>query len=422
MINLIVATQTSGILRPFAWILGKILEVVYDGLSFIGIYNIGICIIIFTFVVRMLLFPSTIHQQKSSRLNSVVMPEVQAIQEKYKGKKDQQSQMAQQEEIKAVYDKYGTSATSGCLSLIIQLPILFSLYRVIRNVPAYVKPVKNLYISLLNALDSAQMNQFFGVEKAGSKLSGSEVNECIDAMTGYAQSSDDVISLTDGTSLKTILDAVGGDIADKINQINHFLGFDISLSPGNMFNAGMIGIVAALSIPILAGLFQLISAQMSMRVNKTASTSGSGSMGTSMKIMNYFMPLISVFMCWQLSIGIGIYWMAGSLVAMLQQIIVMIYFRHLDIDTIIEQNKAKAEKKANKRKAKKGIYRDKVIDGAKVNTKNLSSNASQGSAAKSQDKEEQVRKAREAMGSSRGSIASRANLVSDYDKRNAKKK
>ena len=142
MDNLIIATQTGGILKPFAWILGKILEVLYDGFAFFGIYNIGLLIIVFTFVVRMLMLPMTIKQQKFTKMNSVMTPEIQTIQKKYKDKKDQQSQLAMQEEMKAVYDKYGTSPTGSCLQLIIQMPILFALYRVIMNIPAYVQPIK----------------------------------------------------------------------------------------------------------------------------------------------------------------------------------------------------------------------------------------------------------------------------------------
>ena len=148
MENFILATQTGGILGPFAWILGKILEFIYDGFAALGIYNIGFCIILFTIVVRMLMLPMTIKQQKFTKLNAAMNPEIQEIQKKYKDKKNQQSQLAMQEEIKSV-----TSPTGSCLQLIIQMPILFALYRVIMNVPAYVKPVKELYLNVLYGLD-----------------------------------------------------------------------------------------------------------------------------------------------------------------------------------------------------------------------------------------------------------------------------
>ena len=87
MENFILATQTGGILGPFAWILGKILEFIYDGFAALGIYNIGFCIILFTIVVRMLMLPMTIKQQKFTKLNAAMNPEIQEIQKKYKDKK-----------------------------------------------------------------------------------------------------------------------------------------------------------------------------------------------------------------------------------------------------------------------------------------------------------------------------------------------
>ena len=143
----------------------------YDGFAALGIYNIGFCIILFTIVVRMLMLPMTIKQQKFTKLNAAMNPEIQEIQKKYKDKKNQQSQLAMQEEIKSVYDKYGTSPTGSCLQLIIQMPILFALYRVIMNVPAYVKPVKELYLNVLYGLDLSQMKEFFGLNKLAKNLS-----------------------------------------------------------------------------------------------------------------------------------------------------------------------------------------------------------------------------------------------------------
>lgn len=75
-------------------------------------------------------------------MSSVMNPEIQAIQKKYKNKKDQASMMKQQEEIQQVYDKYGTSMSAGCLPLLIQMPLLFALYPVIYNIQKYVPEIK----------------------------------------------------------------------------------------------------------------------------------------------------------------------------------------------------------------------------------------------------------------------------------------
>lgn len=412
MDNFIIATQTGGILRPFALILGKILEGIYD----LGIHNIGFCIIIFTFVVRMLMLPMQIKQQKTMKLNSVMTPEIQAIQKKYQNRKDQQSQLAQQEEIKAVYDKYGTSPTGSCLQLIIQIPILFALYRVIMNIPAYVQPVKDLYLKVLYGLDLSHMKQFFGLDKLAKDLFTDKLNGCIDAMTGYASRTSGTVKLTKGTTIDTILNAADKGAAENIRSINNFFGLNLGMSPGDMFKAGTITLIVALIIPILAGLFQLLSVQLSQRLNKVAGAQDNP-MASSMKVMNFLMPLMSIYMCWILSAGIGLYWMAGSLIMMLQQVFINIHMKKIDVNDIVEANKEKAAKKAEKRKEKKGIYREKVLEASQTNTRSMTSN----SGMTASEKEEKIRKAKEAMASKEGSIASKAKLVNEYNKKNDKR-
>ena len=90
------------------------------------------------------MIPLTIKQQKFSKMSAVMQPEIQKIQKKYEGKKDQASMMKQQEEIQLVYEKYGTSMSGGCLPLLIQMPILFALYPVIQNIPTYVRGVREV--------------------------------------------------------------------------------------------------------------------------------------------------------------------------------------------------------------------------------------------------------------------------------------
>lgn len=405
MENFIIATQTGGILKPFAWILGKILEVIYDGFAFLGIYNIGLCIIVFTLVVRMLMLPMTIKQQKFTKMNAVMTPEIQAIQKKYKDKKDQQSMLAQQEEIKAVYDKYGTSQTGGCLQLIIQFPILLALYRVVMNIPAYVQPVKDLYMKVITGLDASQMKQFFNIDKVGNKLSSTEINRCIDALSSRNN---------DGPKLDDILKFADKGVADKIESLNNFFGLNIGMSPRDMFNKGLVVLVVALIIPVLAGLFQLLSVQFMQKMNKVAGAQDNP-MASSMKIMNFIMPLMSVYMCWILSAGLGLYWMAGSLIMMLQQIFINLYMRKIDVNDIIEANKEKAAKKAEKRKEKQGIYRERVLEASKTNTRTMTSSSSMSA----EEKEEKIRKAKAASGNT-GSLAAKANMVKDYNDKNNK--
>ena len=141
----LVLTKVGGILGPFATVLGIIMDWLFKLTSTFGIQNIGLCIILFTLVTKLLMFPLTLKQQKSSKLMSVMQPEISAIQAKYKGKTDQESMRRQNVEVQAVYEKYGTSMTGGCVQLVIQMPILFALYQVIYHIPAYVQSVKTVF-------------------------------------------------------------------------------------------------------------------------------------------------------------------------------------------------------------------------------------------------------------------------------------
>ena len=117
-----------------------------------GGFNIGLCIILFTIIVRLIMMPMTIKQQRFSKLSSMMQPELAAIQNKYKGKNDTASMQKMQAETKAVYEKYGTSPTGGCLQMFIQLPIFYGIFAVVRDIPYYVPRVKALFEPIISAI------------------------------------------------------------------------------------------------------------------------------------------------------------------------------------------------------------------------------------------------------------------------------
>ena len=134
------------IVGQLCWLLGKVMNFIYTILDNAlpgdnGL--VGLSIILYTIFVYTLMLPMTINQQKSTKMMSVINPEVQAVQKKYRNKKDQASLMKQQEEIQQVYDKYGTSMMGGCLPLLVQLPLLLALYPVIYDIQGYVPAIKN---------------------------------------------------------------------------------------------------------------------------------------------------------------------------------------------------------------------------------------------------------------------------------------
>ena len=106
---MLLTAYDGAILGPIAKLLGWVMNGVYYLMDQIGIGNVGLSIIIFTIIIYLLLFPLTYKQQKFSKLSQKMQPELNAINKKYQGKKDQASMMAMQQETQAVYEKYGVS-------------------------------------------------------------------------------------------------------------------------------------------------------------------------------------------------------------------------------------------------------------------------------------------------------------------------
>jgi len=337
-----------------------------------GIHNIALTIIVFTFITRALMLPLTIKQQKFSKLSSRMNPELQKIQAKYKGKKDEASLRKMQAENNAVYQKYGVTPTAGCLPLLITLPIMFALLQVIYNVPAYVNQVYDLYAGV-----ATRMQEVSGFDATLREIAGSikglaipeqfTIKTIIDVLKKFDSSNWEAFK----NAFSSILDAsaitlksgesltVAGTIAE-IQRISRFLGLNISDAPRFNF--------PAILIPIVAGGLQFIQGKQLQVKNKDDKNNPAAAMNNSMNIM---MPLMTVFFCITLPIGVGLYWIAGSVFAIVQQFFVNKYMDKIDIDELIEKNVSKATKRKEYLESK-GLS---ISDLARTQTKKIDSTA-----------------------------------------------
>lgn len=427
-------TSTLPILGP-VWnlivgILGEIMNIIYNSLEYVGIGNIGLAIIIFTIVMRIILFPTSFRQQKSSRMMQLMQPEMKAIQEKYKNKTDNASMMAQQEEMKALYEKYGTSMTSGCLPLLLQMPVIFALYRIIMNIPAYVPSVYTIYENVLNAIggsSAAQKLVEFGTNNkleailkqlnnlgVGEKtnLSSEQVsNLIIDFLYKLNPVQWDSLAETFPDAQDKIIMA-----ASQAERINNFLGINLSTAPSSM---GFVPNVYWI-IPILAGLFQYLSTKLMSSTNQ-AMAEGNDQSAQMMKSMNLMMPLMSVWFCFTFASGIGLYWCASSAVMILQQIFLNSYFKKFSDKEMIEMSLAKA----NAKRAKKGLPPideksvENRIKAAKAKAEVSENNRMEVIAKQSVKTKESTEYYNN--NAEPGSLASKANMVRLYNEKNEKK-
>ena len=338
------------------------MDLIFRGVSAIGIPNIGLCIIIFTIVTKMLLYPLTLKQSKSQKLQSVLQPEISAIQAKYKGKEnDQQAMMMQQAEIKAVYEKYGTSMASGCLPLLIQFPIIFGLYRVIINIPEYVPSVKAVFMKIVDAIGGEAaipaFNAFITNNELTNLLSQARISGKEVTTVGEIVNVLNKLSADQWAAFKNAFSqaaAVIDQVLPQITQMNNFLGLDLAATP---MSYGLTNWKAWI-IPILAGLSQYVATKIMSAQNQppksTVPTEQDDTQKTTqgvMNTMNYMMPIMSVVFCFSFASGIGVYWIAQSVVSTVQQLFINKKMEKMDVNALIEKNL----EKTNAKRAKKGL-------------------------------------------------------------------
>ena len=365
--DILVLTQQSGILKPFAIVLGYIMNYIYRFLENFGISNVALTIILFTLVVNVLMIPLTVRQQKFSKMSSIMNPELQKIQKKYEGKRDERSMRMQQAETQAVYDKYGASPAGGCLPMLIQLPILFALYRVIYNVPAYVQPIKEVYESIATPImnasgaDGIMQTLISDMSLRVSNFDITNIDKIIDALylvksTGWETVSSAFASSTD------VVNAIA-TYSPQIIKMNSIVGGLTISDPPVVFSNGITGIFPGVLIPILAAASQWVQMKVSTKNQKIDLES---QMGSTMNTMNMMMPLMSLFFCTTLPAGIGIYWIASAVIRTIFYVIID-KFSEQDPEQIIEANKEKAAMKAEKRKEQA----EKLESYAAMNTRNI---------------------------------------------------
>lgn len=420
----IMLTQYSGaILGPIAKILGWIMNWIYLFLQNVfGIENIGFTIIVLTILIYMCMLPLTIRTQKFSKLQQRMQPEIKAIQEKYKGKRDQQSQMAMNEETQELYAKYGISPTGSCLPMLLQLPVFLALYRMINNVPAYVSSVKSAFDGIVEGIVNTPgyqdiMDKFVETVNLTS-LRADFHNEDLLVVKNFIVDTVYKMSTSAWDSLResfpSLVDVINST-EDQLNHINYFLGMNISDSPfaiitNSMHTHSYLLVFLALMVPISSYASQMLN----IRLMPQADTDPDSAMARQLKAMNFTMPIFSLFLCFTVPVGLGIYWIFSSLTRGVQQYFVNKHIQNLDLDDVIAQNVEKRKKKLEKM----GISENQIRSAAHMNTK------SSVQLSPSMTKEERDSKIEKAYSyrkeANPNSLTAKANLVKDFNERNNK--
>ncbi|RGW38304.1 membrane protein insertase YidC [Agathobacter rectalis] len=438
MSDILLTAYPGSILGPIAKLLGMLMDWIYSGISNITggrVESVVLSIVIITIIIYMCLLPLTIKQQKFSKLSQKMQPEMQAIQAKYKNKKDQASMMAMQEETQLLYQKYGISPMGSCVQMLIQMPILFALYRVFYNIPAYLSGVKGSFTGLVDSIQqtSGYQNTLVSLMEKYNVVTSSGLNAS-NAASKLADASGDTLNnfiidilyklpskgwdaLMDGKFFDGIQSAVE-KTHDALLHFNYFLGLNISDTPWYIIKSNftdkpdkwLLFVILALLIPVLSYLTQMINIKLMPQA-----TNGNDQMASQMKMMNLMMPLMSLFFCFTVPVGLGIYWICSALVRGIQQFFVNRHIENLDLEAVMAKNEEKAK---NKRK-KMGLSEDYIKKAAQIKTKSIDSKANVSASA---DTEEKLAKAAEYKANAKaGSLASKANMVKEFNERNSRK-
>ena len=422
MESMILATKSgTPIIGQIAVVMGWIMNAIYKVLDAVGIQNIGLCIIIFSILIYLCMTPLQIKQQKFSKLSAIMQPEIQKIQKKYQGKKDQDSMMKMQEETQAVYQKYGVSATGSCVQLAIQMPILFALYQVIQNIPAYVGSVYNVFNGVCTKILAVDgftniINNFITDNKMTRVR---QVTDNADSIVDflYALSPSQWKSLQDISQFSGFSDQIS-KTASEIQKMQTFGVLNIADQPLSYIKTGsLILIIAALAIPVLSWATQMLN----LKLMPQAATQGGGennAMASSMKTMNTVMPLMSAFFCFTFPVGLGIYWIASAVVRSIQQLLINRHLNKMNIDDLVNENMKKMEAK----RAKEGLPPQKITNQAHQSAKNINKVEKGMSGTDEANRAKKVEEAyKNASHAKAGSITAKANLVRDFEERNKKK-
>lgn len=398
------------ILGPIEKLLGGVLNYIYIFLTYFGIENVGLSIIFFTLLVKTIMIPLTIKQQKASKVSSAMNPEIMAIQNKYKGKNDEKSRQKMQMEIQAVYEKYGTNQLAGCLPNLITLPIMMGLYRVIYKIPAYIEPIKQVYEGIadkLKNIDGSAATLVSYGEKVGVKVS--DFNEFKDGGILTIDHAIDILmkfKTEQWDLLAADFSNIGSQItegATEILRINSIPGgLNLLESPVK----GLGDLFPGILIPVFAVLLQLLQTKLMVLPNTGDKENPAAA---SMGAMNKIFPLMSGIFCLILPTGVGLYIVSNTGFTVLQQFFINKYMNKIEVEDLIKKNQMKKKKKPNSRANYANIEDQRTIsDIASKSTKSINTYSNQ-SSQKREIEEKEVDNSKSSY--STGNISDYANIL-----------
>lgn len=298
-------TSSGGVFDVILRGIGTVLNWITRYLGF-GSYIVGICV--FAVIIELLMLPFAVRQQKNSIRQAKLRPKEMAIRNKYAGRTDQKTQQAVQQEIQALYQRENFSPYSGCLPLLLQMPILIALYRIVVDPLHYVLGQSSGVSSALNA--------FYTAARAAGGLGNASTSSTIQLLSGGTAQFEGIQNFAYFKN--------GADIWTSIQNIGKIPNFNIG-----KWNFGINPSFSHFNILLLVPVLTFVVYFFSMRLNRkftyqpgqTPGQATDRQTACSNTMMDVTMPLMSTFFTFVVPAIVGVYWMFRSVLGVLKQFI-----------------------------------------------------------------------------------------------------
>lgn len=329
------------IVGPIAWILGHVIDFFFNIIYSLGIHanSLGISIILLTIFTRCLMIPLSYKQQKSMFKMQALSPELKKIQEKYKGSTtDPEIQRKMQMETQKLYSENNVSPFSGCLPMLIQLPIFLGLYHVMQNPFKYIEIINQVYTQLSTIVLTAAQSDSTVLELVRSFAQFGSVPDGTTIDVNLFNRIINILDPGEVDQLRTAIASADFDTAYATkNSIEYFLGLNLTETVG-------FSLTPKLIIPILSGVTTFLSSWLMTKKNKTTDPA----MKSQQRIMNITMPLMMAWITMSLPGGIGVYWIVSNIFQLCQQFFLNRHFEKIGAAEIIVPKEKKHKKGGNK--------------------------------------------------------------------------
>ena len=275
-----------------------------------------LALFLFAIFIEILLLPFGIKQQKNSIKQAKLRPKEMAIRKKYAGRNDNVTKQKVSMEIQELYQKEGYSPFGGCLPLLIQMPIMIALYYIVLNPLHYVCQFSNETIEQIRNV----VITFPGYENIVT--TGGRTIELMDAMKNI------------GAEAFSGIPGVAEVFAKGFPNVS-FLGLNLSLIPSfTRFDW-------LLLVPVLTFVVYYFSGKLTRKLTYQPTTADDAAAGCSNKMMDWMMPLMSVYICFIVPAAVGVYWIFKSIIGVIKQFILK---KAMPIPTFTEEDYKAAEK------------------------------------------------------------------------------